>query len=830
MKKLKPISKPTPQSWPIADRWLKFFEEHPYGDYYRLSIINPLIFQVALWARRRKEGPIEKQAHLLPPPPVDLGTAIFAQLATDSKTPHDTFESFHNKILELSDPNVQPLRGLRIADFGCGNGYLAPLLGAMGAAYCGLDKEPGFISAAKKHYNLDKKASFLVADLDVTPQSQLRSFLGDIDLALSVMVLEHLKNPLFFLEHLRMLSTDDALPPALLLVTENPYYYGEGLLASEENGRYLRPTKSVPIVCLGGDSVEINYREHDAVATLLRDAGYTVLQEGYHHLPGKWDAFPRQHYNCEHLKNVNWGLAPFRSILAVPLPKPNDEGRIKIPELISNTVLRKLSNKDQKSLLKEICAEGKFVRLAPRQPLLTRHDLGGCLFVVTDGQLSSANEPEAVFNQFDWLGELEANRGSTEVTECGYFIHDVTAGETGAEVFVIPEQLASQLLETKSSLLSYLFSELRRKVLLRNDRVTLRRFNDKSYRKNKALNFSSELRRVNENAPEGHQKDIPKHLINELVLQTTNIPFHDIQKYDLGRFAGALLNLSEIEAQSSRRVHEARAVFCDLGHLQGIADIRDVTENAGAKFLRFLCVLGVLDSVPVGLLKSFHDGSNMPLDERLAVDLKKYIQTRASTALNAMVKKNVISKQEAIVYESKVSLLASNSLEGECFRKKKGKHRSQTTRYFASMQALVSECSHSLEKLDVTIRSEILKPIVEAANQLLQLNILIKDEKPRFILIHDLPFLRTLAYAPCEEVDRALIVRALAHRRFEKLAYNNFERVATDLARADDAHGRIRYYAAAFVQFLRDDWENGGRLRYSGGGTEGVELPQHIVL
>jgi len=783
--------KPDFQSKILAHQWLKLFHDHPFGDYYRLALINPLVLQVALWAMQRKG------TGALPPPPVDLGTAIFTQLADTEPCPNVAFERILVNLRDTAYGDNLPLNGLRVADLGCGNGYLGPLLTSLGANYLGVDKQPAFIAdAIKRHGNKDGPQLYKACDLDNATTEFKGLFSNGIDLALSIMVLEHLAHPEHVLQQIRSYSSESGIRPALLLITENSDYYRT--TAHTKGDNFSVREGEVPIVCLGGTTVDVRWRNHIEISKLLRDVGYTVLEEGYQRLPGHWPSFTRNYYGCNHLDSVNWGLSPFRSMIAIPLPPAKRSGTVSFSELVNRSVLASVQCSGGTSLLRRIEDLGTFIDVKSEEPIITRHDVGGCLFIVTNGLCYSRHQPEILFEQFDFFGELEANRGDHKNAVCGFFVHDVCAGKEGAEIFVIPEAIASELLAKDFSLLSILFSELRRKVLLRNDRLTLRSLSDRGFDLTVAVE------------PSPDTAALPK----ALTLTKTDFFLADVHKYDLGRLAGALLSLSEIESQIRDRSSGVRVVFSEPERIRGIAEIAEQTK-ATEKMLRLLCMLGVVDGIPPLYFRFFKDRNGKLLSETFSSNLILHINASVVSELNALG--NDISDLEKKRIIGKIDLIAGVALSHKSIHKTGGR----PTSFFAEIESAIEEC---VNLVNDKVHDEVKAISASAANRLLQMNALIMDKTPRFFVIHDIPFLRLLAYAPSQEIDRTLFVRALAQMRNNNDILS-FKELARAMAGSDDAHGRVPYYAAVFSQFIRKDWQSRGRLLYSGDRQDGVMAP-----
>jgi len=86
-----------------------------------------------------------------------------------------------------------------ICDLGCGNGYLAGQLGKRGYTVLGIDASETYLQIARE-YNGSERVSFMNGLIDATLAKQLLAVRQPFDLVVSSDVIEHLYNPLDFLE------------------------------------------------------------------------------------------------------------------------------------------------------------------------------------------------------------------------------------------------------------------------------------------------------------------------------------------------------------------------------------------------------------------------------------------------------------------------------------------------------------------------------------------------------------------------------------------------------------------------------------------------------
>jgi 2-polyprenyl-3-methyl-5-hydroxy-6-metoxy-1,4-benzoquinol methylase len=121
----------------------------------------------------------------------------------------------------LSDLVVEMVRARpevsTICDLGCGNGYLASRLGALGYSVTGVDGSDRLLSIAQTHYKSDR-VEFRHAFLGPDATARLGDR-GPFDLVVSVDVVEHLYRPASLIE-----TAAAILKPGGTLVLCTPYH------------------------------------------------------------------------------------------------------------------------------------------------------------------------------------------------------------------------------------------------------------------------------------------------------------------------------------------------------------------------------------------------------------------------------------------------------------------------------------------------------------------------------------------------------------------------------------------------------------------------------
>lgn len=405
----------------LTGEWLKLFKRHPFGDLYRLWLINPAVIQVAIAAARRRQNPT------LESPPIELGIAVQVQGLTLGENWRSLarLEEWHRKVVEAAK-KWQPLAGLTILDVGCGVGYRAQFLTALGAEYIGLDYNADFIAFAQKRFGRKgSHARFEVFDLDSLAgmdrdlaADTLRNLCKGVapDLVLSINVVEHLEHPAALLGALRQIFNHRGRTSALFFTTSHLRYYHHLIVPQKLDGPCRTVPTEVPIVCLDGRKVRLNEHRRFSLASALRDCGYWVAQEALLSLPPGGDSVVQDTHLTTPL-TVNWGLAPFRAFVARPLPPDEQVPPQVIKQVFERSDLRMMSDTHEGDLIREIHAKARLLSLRPGELLLAKHNLGGCLYVVTEGALQVKNEPETTFGEYALLGELEANHADSEKPE-----------------------------------------------------------------------------------------------------------------------------------------------------------------------------------------------------------------------------------------------------------------------------------------------------------------------------------------------------------------------------------------------------------------------------
>jgi SAM-dependent methyltransferase len=781
--------------------WIDFFDpnhdgivEHPYGDLYRMWLINPTVVQVALGAARKKAGEADLTS-------LDLGLAVQGQCFSQDFRQGlqlEKLERWHADLLkEIGD--WRPFKDLTILDLGCGVGYLAPILTGLGADYYGVDRSTELVRRAAAWWSssCNKRASFLECDLDSIPAEpvgaadKLRALCGGRvpDLVLAINCVEYLRKPELLLCAVRHLLAPKYATASAFFVSINPDYYVQLRHQQTVERPFLREPAEIMIACLNRAVAieECNLLGRFKLCELLRDGGFVILQEGFLSVPPGGDAELKRHYEhgCE---AVNLGLAPFISFAVNPLPVGRRPAETEWGQIRSRSVLRYLEDSDSRShdprLLKRIRAEGVVITLQKSERLLARHNLGGRLYIVVKGQFCAPVAPENVFKPYDLFGELEANFCiEPSGVRYGYYVNDVVAMEDGSAVFVIPTPLATELVGPRSSLRAELFAKLRDNVMLRNARLTLRAAREKPLYK--ASPKWEEFGGVNQ------RHKLSSRASGFFFPSISGNPFSQIKnfgKYELGRVAGALLELQEIEHRVFRRCSSAHCVLVDTKTLRKIADLTDDDINM---YIRALHWLGTIDAfVPAGTICGA---------EVAAVVGQHFKGLVRGNADWERATKNAIDRW-------------TGHAHSKSFWSGKEPSDDPMTAKFHDVVDQYRE-----QRADGNAFCDLLR---QALTALAHVNYLLFDKTPNFFIVRDLPLLRSLAYDPEPVLNRNLFARASSLcRGAEQIGspLPPLEKLA-EKARDTGTLGRLQFYGAALCQFIATDIERySGALCYSTG-------------
>lgn len=157
--------------------------------------------------------------------------------------------------------------GLRICDLGCGNGFLASLLGHEGHHVTGVDASPSGIEVARRHYENDR-VKFVRSELDALAAAP---DLGKFDVVVSSDVVEHLYRPSDLVVAARHL-----LDPGGTLIVGTPYHGWLKNVAIAVSGKW--DSHHGPL----WDGGHIKFFSPRTLSQLVADAGFSVRSFHFH--------------------------------------------------------------------------------------------------------------------------------------------------------------------------------------------------------------------------------------------------------------------------------------------------------------------------------------------------------------------------------------------------------------------------------------------------------------------------------------------------------------------------------------------------------------------
>jgi 2-polyprenyl-3-methyl-5-hydroxy-6-metoxy-1,4-benzoquinol methylase len=608
-------------------------DEWPFGDAWRMALINPVILNLAAAVQ-----------HGFTPtmcPPLYAGLAAQRKILLGQTSPAELVERMKRWHQEPVEDTAAPLDlpGVRLLDLGCGEAYLSRWLARFGIAYRGDDCSPGLLEIANCRRTALTEYPALndhiydltdLSTLDVSQQQKYDEF--GPNLVTAIASLDHLPNPMPFLDSLsRFLARRGDAHVPFLAVTLNPHAYKRfetdkpfvtnvpsadwfpreslGMVHSVQIGSTVRKgaqedsdTKS------GGPPGVVSVH---AYFRTLHEWERIFTRSGFHVL----DASPLQFSERVLPVKVHFARqAPFHAWILYPKKRGRPLASNEVSSLIPTGSLFS----SELETIMESADDLELIDFSKGERILYPQNLGSEVFVLVRGKAVRATGGRTPMQSFvggEIMGELEAETprdfGATETTaisshntflsrryvaavESSRDPIEVLTGDKsgldeapGASLLKIPGHVFERITRrSEKRVTNVLFDQLRDKVLLNLMKAP------SSITKDEEKTWAS----------------VSKTYISKWTSKGAPFGFEGIQTVARG-----LVYLSVMEANDPSRDTDGHIVFCgreELGHLMEDRLNDDEIHSC----LDFFHSIGLIER-PLPLLFDSFDGSK-GIDER----------------------------------------------------------------------------------------------------------------------------------------------------------------------------------------------------------------------
>lgn len=459
--------------------------EYPYGDFWRMALINPIIFEMLEYISEAitKNKPFARDW--------DAAPSLFSGLAKRNKE----LENIHSHekyclidwhkgwFSRTSLPSP-----INILDFGCGEACIGRHLGLYGLAdYIGLDSSKHIIELAQKRKNelfqsgtpLTKRhgttqqiePNFFQANLEV--KKDLESVIKQIPkewyphLTLCVCIFEHMGKIETSLSVLKELMLRNKGNSIALFVTVNYNYYIDELMENKEDDHERFHQKNEAVIETVIESLNnSDLRVKTVIRTvkrwkeIFRNSRFRILDNA----PLR---FSLKSGNDLMDKNKK-GVAPFEAYILTPFVGGRAIGKDELSSILDDIVERNFCkplsqlNKKQVDLLKKHRDELEVIEANRGDYLVGRFDHGGDLFLMLSGA-AILGDGELSFSAGELFGDLELSMTEREID----YIHPITVCSQECKVLRIPSPVANRVLSV-GGLGRQLFGALRDRVVIWN--------------------------------------------------------------------------------------------------------------------------------------------------------------------------------------------------------------------------------------------------------------------------------------------------------------------------------------------------------------------------
>jgi 2-polyprenyl-3-methyl-5-hydroxy-6-metoxy-1,4-benzoquinol methylase len=395
----------------LIESWARAMGET--GDYWRQSLINPLVVSLAEAVAAGRDP---------------YAVSVFEPLARG-----------------LVEDGTRSLEGLSIADLGCGEGCLGRVLTARGARYFGLDSSEALLELARARAGA--QAAFAQVDLESAGLSALRR-LPAPSLVTAVVVLDHMAEVGALLEGLGTWLAEQPGEVPLLCLTMAPERFERGQATVVRPGEVIARQRTLVESCQR--EVVLWLRSRRTYERAFRDAGLFVrrCEPLYFH---------RQHTQAPSSEREDVSRRPvFWAWLLSARRRNQPAGAVTWPEGSDAAALRASA---------EGAGEPRVLDFRPGEVIVRVHNMGGELLAVLDGAARMMDGPQELmtFRAGEVLGDLETPDASGQ---CGSFPFDVLASDEGCRVAIYTEPTAAAVLAHSRDIGSRFFRLLRDRLRL----------------------------------------------------------------------------------------------------------------------------------------------------------------------------------------------------------------------------------------------------------------------------------------------------------------------------------------------------------------------------
>lgn len=740
----------------LIEAWLGTIgdDSHPYGDYWRMTLVNPVVFLLCTLIARKISGEAKPHVEEVP-----LDLALGIQREKLSSTNVEALTSWHETIAR-----EHKIEKVNVLDLGCGEGYLGRWLSSMGANYLGVDASRELIQAGRMRRSRSLlNDSFRLRHLDLEGDSISSVDFEDLSVNFSphlvtgVIVLEHIDDPLPLLrETSRLLASNGSMG---LFFTLNPHYLQLG--STKEGTQRVRAT-----IASASQEVDCIARSLRAMHQLFRDSRLRIVHESPLYLPSS-------DLVIQEPKELR-GIPPFNAFLVSPMPVSEDLHDDTINNLQNYGFIANL-DRAAKEIMFESRSDLSLLTFDSREVILPQNNLGGDLLVLVDGSadLSVNGKIVGSYGPGELLGDLEAAKEEKNIT---YFPYPVIAGASGASVLHIPAVVAKKLMTFPMSMAGSLFAQLRNRLV-----VTLWNYNFRK-RGTRAVALAADVGLLFEGEHVAH--GMPK-----------------IDRTYVDKVARTILAASESEKLAGVRGIEGRSVFLSSDELAGRAQIEIGSTSPIQEALRFLMSLGIIDCFPGALFRgNFRE-----------LYLRSWRLVREEAAEAILM--NIYSKLRSLdTWPSVKKVVMGEGLVG---REAIGPGKSMRARLEWSNAVL--KFRGELKGL-IPNSTEWDAASSKYISFLARVNAFWWDKAPSYFLIHDPWLLRSLVLEEDSCLDARIVARSLVARPYLPTSGNikTFSEITALLS--FQAPGRGFIFSQYFDQFVIADLEMEGRLKFSGAG------------